>query len=69
MCDLPHLGEQGNEMRPTVLSRLAAQLTERKSGWNVDWVWVAFVLAVLMLTAAGVFMSVGVAAQQSEAAW
>jgi hypothetical protein len=56
-------------MRPTVLWRLATRLTERKSGWNVDWVWVAFVLAVLLLIAAGIFMSVGVSAQQSKAAW
>ena len=49
-------------MRPTVLSRLAARLTERKSGWNVDWVWAAFVLAVLVLIAVGVFMSVAASA-------
>ena len=64
-----YLPEQGNRMRPTVLSRLAARLTQRKSGWNVDWVWVAFVLAVLLLIAAGIFMSVGVSAPQSKAAW
>jgi hypothetical protein len=56
-------------MRPTVLSRLAARLAERRSGWYVDWVWVALVLAVLLLIAVGVFMSVAVSAQHSKAPW
>ena len=45
-------------MRPTWVSRLAAQLVERRSGWRADWVWVAIVLAVLLLIGVGVFMSV-----------
>jgi hypothetical protein len=56
-------------MRPTVFSRLAALLAERKSGGNVDWVWVALGLAVLLLIAVGIFMSVAVLARHSKAAW
>ena len=56
-------------MRPTVISRVADHLAKRTSGWDVDWVWVAFVLAVLLLIAAGIFMSVEVSAQQLEQAW
>jgi hypothetical protein len=56
-------------MRPTVLSRLAALLAERKAGGNVDWVWVALVLAVLLLIAVGVFMSVAISAQHPKGAW
>ena len=58
----PHFGDQ---MRPTVISRLPAHLPERRAGWRVDWVWGAFVVAVLLLIAAGIFMSVEVSAQQS----
>ena len=50
-------------MRPTIFSRLAAQLTARRSGWRPDWVRVAFVLAVLLLIGVGVFMSVAGSAQ------
>lgn len=54
-------------MRPTILSRLAAQLAARRSGRRPDWVWVAFVLAVALLIAVGVFMSVAVAGQEVRA--
>jgi len=35
-------------MLPRVVSRLTAQLAERRQGWRLDWVWVAFVLAVVV---------------------
>ena len=54
-------------MRPTLVSRLAAQLAERRSGWRADWIWVAFVLAVLLLIAVGVLMTVALSAQAAPA--
>ena len=45
-------------MLPRVVSRLTAQLAERRQGWRLDWVWVAFVLAVVLLIGVGVFMNV-----------
>jgi hypothetical protein len=56
-------------MRQKVLARVAALLAERRSGGNVDWIWVALVLAVLLLIAVGIFMSVAVLAQHSKAPW
>ena len=50
-------------MRPTVVSRLTAQFTNRRPGWRLDWLRVAFVLAILLLLSVGVFMSIAVSAQ------
>ena len=49
-------------MRPTVISRLATELAERRSRWRGDWLSVLFVAAVFLLIALGVFMSVAVSA-------
>ena len=49
-------------MRPTVVSRLTAQFTNRRP-WRLDWLRVAFVLAILLLLSVGVFMSIAVSAQ------
>ena len=45
-------------MRPRVVSRLTAQLADGRRGWRLDWVLVAFVLAVVLLIGVGVFMNV-----------
>jgi hypothetical protein len=50
-------------MRPRVVSRLTAQFTNRRPGGRLDWLRVAFVLAVLLLVSVGVFMSIAVPAQ------
>ena len=46
-------------MRPTVVWRLA----KRWAGWRLDWIGLAFVLAVVLLLAVGVFMSIAVSSQ------
>ena len=45
-------------MLQRIVSRLTAQLADRRPGWRVDWVWVAFVFAVVLLIGVGVFMNV-----------
>ena len=45
-------------MLPRVVSRLTAQLADRRPGWRLDWVGVAFVFAVVLLIGVGVFMNV-----------
>jgi hypothetical protein len=55
-------------MRSSVLSRLAALLNERRSGRRVDWIRIAFLLAVALLVALGVVMSLTASAQESQAA-
>jgi hypothetical protein len=44
-------------MRPSVVSRLAAQFSDRRPPWRIDWIRVAFVLAVALLSGFGVFMN------------
>jgi hypothetical protein len=45
---------QGNQMHPTVVSRLA----KRWAHWSRDWIGPAFALAVILLISVGVFMSI-----------
>ena len=42
--------KQGNEMRPRVVLRRTSVPPDGRSGRPLDWVWVTFALAVVLLT-------------------